>query len=573
MSLFLAHLSRETIPRLFTARSLSPRLWLSRSASTTATFDTKTHSVLDCPRLQDQDQDQDQDLSHNPLQISSHNSSMSDLHPSEAEDTPVLAGSTPVTDTDTDATMDTPVTTVASDSDQSSASSAVVTAGSKRHHAEPKQGQANYEKGERPQKKQKKQKKRIELISLEDDLNNAQYFYENGLRKILPYSFKYQTFAKGRWLGRRLIDVFNLEFRDRDNAFYERAIKEGRIAINGEIVSKDYIVQNSDIVSHNSHRHEPPVTDLPVRVVMEDNGVIVVDKPSSIPVHPSGRYRHNTVLHILMREQGYKDLFPINRLDRLTSGLMLFALTVHKAREFKTMLQKCQIKKEYVCKVKGLFPSGVIECHQPIHVACFKLTLNTVHPDGKACSTTFERLHYDADSNTSIVLAKPVTGRTHQIRVHLQWLGYPITNDPLYQSKEVWGELNGKGGVTEDMEKELIQKLLERGELDDEVDFALAEAATAELATREVSETTIDSDKDKESGDASFCDTCGLPSRADPEPEKRVMYLHAWRYKAKDWSYETDLPDWAKDAVGASPLSSSPSVQESGDEKLIPTEN
>jgi tRNA pseudouridine synthase 9 len=74
-------------------------------------------------------------------------------------------------------------------------------------------------------------------------------------------------------------------------------------------VDKDYIIKNSDIVAHDIHRHEPPVASLPVKVVRVVDGVIIVDKPSSIPVHPSGRYRHNTVLHILSTEQGYKDLY------------------------------------------------------------------------------------------------------------------------------------------------------------------------------------------------------------------------------------------------------------------------
>ncbi|KAI8605597.1 hypothetical protein EDD21DRAFT_299330, partial [Dissophora ornata] len=361
------------------------------------------------------------------------------------------------------------------------------------------------------------------------------------LRKIKPYFFKYQTFAKGRWLGRKVIDVFNTEFRDRDNTFYERAIRDGRVKINGETVSKDYIIKNSDIVAHDIHRHEPPVANLPVKVVRQDDGVIIVDKPSSIPVHPSGRFRHNTVLHILMKEQGYKDLYPVNRLDRLTSGLMIIALTVKKAREFELLMQRCEIKKEYICKVTGKFPSGITECHEPIHVASFKLTLNTVHPDGKACSTIFELLRYDPESDTSIVLARPITGRTHQIRVHLQWLGYPITNDPLYHDRNIWGQLNGRGGITEEAEKDLVKKLLERGEMEDEFDYALA-ASNVDLVQIE----STPSHPQPE-----FCKICELPSRADPEPEKRVMYLHAWKYQANDWSFETELPDWAKEGLPA----------------------
>ncbi|KAF9137116.1 hypothetical protein BG015_002842 [Linnemannia schmuckeri] len=386
-------------------------------------------------------------------------------------------------------------------SEQQAPEEGAIHQGSKRH----KESKHDHYGGEQPPKKQKK---RIDLVDPEEDLKNAQ-----------PYFFKYQTYAKGRWLGRKLIEVFNTEFRDRDNTFYERAIEDGRVKINGGTVDKDYIIKNSDIVAHDIHRHEPPVANLPVKVVRTVDGVIIVDKPSSIPVHPSGRYRHNTVLHILSTEQGYKELYPVNRLDRLTSGLMIIALSVKKAREFEKMMQKCEIKKEYVCKVKGEFPDGVTECHQPIHVASFKLTLNTVQPDGKACSTIFERLRYDPESDTSIVLARPVTGRTHQIRVHLQWLGYPITNDPLYHNTEIWGARNGQGGITMEAEEELTATDAEAG------------------------------NGSSEHQKAEFCSICQLPSRADPEPEKRIMYLHAWKYQAKDWAFETDLPDWAKETV------------------------
>ncbi|KAG0333322.1 hypothetical protein BG000_009256, partial [Podila horticola] len=236
----------------------------------------------------------------------------------------------------------------------------------------------------------------------------------------------------------------------------------------------------------------------------------------------------------------------VNRLDRLTSGLMIIALSVSKAREFEQMMQKCEIKKEYVCKVVGRFPSGITECHEPIHVASFKLTLNTVHPDGKACSTVFELARYDPVTNTSIVYARPVTGRTHQIRVHLQWLGYPITNDPLYCNKEIWGLKNGQGGITEEMEKELVERLTAKAEQDDELDFALATSAAKEVGHEAEK---VGKDEEDDGGCiehlAEFCKICGMPSRADPEPEKRVMYLHAWKYQAKDWAFETDLPDWA----------------------------
>jgi tRNA pseudouridine synthase 9 len=194
-------------------------------------------------------------------------------------------------------------------------------------------------------------------------------------------------------------------------------------------------------------------------------------------------------------------------------------------------------------------------------VASFKLTLNTVQPDGKACSTIFERLRYDPESDTSIVLARPVTGRTHQIRVHLQWLGYPITNDPLYHNTDIWGAQNGQGGITLEAEEELVKKLLAQTEAEDELDHALA---TSSLNNSEASANGNNSEQHQK---AEFCSICQLPSRADPEPEKRIMYLHAWKYQAKDWAFETELPDWARETVLACTAASSP---DQGTNTMVP---
>ena len=76
--------------------------------------------------------------------------------------------------------------------------------------------------------------------------------------------------------------------------------------------------------------------------------------------------------------------------------------------------------------------------------------------NGKEAKTEFERLSYNGSS--SVVLCYPKTGHTHQIRIHLQYLGFPILNDPLYNNTEVWGETNGKGGVYEYNKEQLEQE-------------------------------------------------------------------------------------------------------------------
>ncbi|RUO95646.1 pseudouridine synthase, partial [Jimgerdemannia flammicorona] len=178
-----------------------------------------------------------------------------------------------------------------------------------------------------------------------------------------------------RWLKRSILEVFSTEFRDRSRDYYEYAITKGLITINDRKVPTDTLIRNQDVIAHNIHRHEPPVTGHPIRIVSKEEEVVVIDKPGSVPafvaltgnqsesnfvfqpqVHPSGRYRHNTVLHILQKEHGLPKLYPVNRLDRLTSGLMLLALNSNKAQQFEQQMKGRNIRKEYVCRVLGEFP-------------------------------------------------------------------------------------------------------------------------------------------------------------------------------------------------------------------------
>ncbi|XP_073941386.1 pseudouridylate synthase RPUSD2-like isoform X1 [Choristoneura fumiferana] len=281
----------------------------------------------------------------------------------------------------------------------------------------------------------------------DDRYNETSYYIENGLRKVYPYYFTFTTFTKGRWVGEKILDVFAREFRAHPAAEYERCIRAGTLTVNYERVDPDYRLKHNDLLANVVHRHEVPVTSQPITLVHIDEDIVVVNKPASIPVHPCGRYRHNTVVFILAKEYNLKNLRTIHRLDRLTSGLLLFGRSPKKARQMEHQIRNRQVLKEYVCRVDGEFPEEEIECLEAIEVVSYKIGVCKVSAKGKDCSTVFKRLGYNPSSNTSVVLCKPKTGRMHQIRVHLQYLGFPVVNDPLY-NHPVFGPLRGKGGDT-----------------------------------------------------------------------------------------------------------------------------
>lgn len=95
------------------------------------------------------------------------------------------------------------------------------------------------------------------------------------------------------------------------------------------------------------HRHEPPVNGKPLEVLVDDGEMVVVDKPASLPVHPCGRYRHNTVIFILGKENGLSGLHTVHRLDRLTSGVLLFARTLEVSKKLDAMVRERQVRQTF----------------------------------------------------------------------------------------------------------------------------------------------------------------------------------------------------------------------------------
>ncbi|KAG5537248.1 hypothetical protein RHGRI_024634 [Rhododendron griersonianum] len=213
--------------------------------------------------------------------------------------------------------------------------------------------------------------------------------------------------------------------------------------------------ERHDYIFRNAFRHEPPVMAWDVSILQKEPDVLTVCKPASVPVHASGQYRKNTVVGILEAEHGLAPLFPIHRLDRLVSGLLILARSASKADFFRQQIEARVVHKQYVAKVVGAFPEDeqVVNANVNFNVREGRSTVEVESAGnactslkGKAASTKFTRIS---------------TNGTHSIiRVHLQYTGHPIANDTLYLSEEVVDPFSkGMGadstvGVSEEDSKE-----------------------------------------------------------------------------------------------------------------------
>ncbi|KAJ6443525.1 NTPase [Purpureocillium lavendulum] len=396
------------------------------------------------------------------------------------------------------------------------------------------------------------------------------YHLDEDLRRVRPYHWTYNTYCKERWRGRSLIDIFESEFRDRPAEYYRASMESGDICVNGRRVGPDYIVRNGDLVSHTLHRHEPPVTADPVGIIHEDDDMIVINKPSGVPVHPAGRYKFNSVIEIMKADRGAQFMpYPCNRLDRLTSGIMFIAKSVRAAEEMGNRIKQRTVRKEYIARVVGEFPDGEVVCDQPILQISPKLGLNRVRANGKTARTVFKKLAYyppserelahmaaaaetqhdGADDNHhakpwlnkggySVVRCLPVTGRTHQIRVHLQYLGHPIQNDPIYANQRVWGFDLGQSDAdgTHNTDEDVISRLSRMGK---------EEVAQAVVYYDEMVDKYEKRRAEKMTGE--LCAVCDTPLYSDPGAHELSLWLHSLRYEDAGgaWSYTSPLPKWA----------------------------
>ena len=211
---------------------------------------------------------------------------------------------------------------------------------------------------------------------------------------------------------------------------------QDRIFVNGQPQHTDYPVKTGDLVTVPLDEPEPeyPAEDGPLAVLYEDDHLLAVDKPAGMLIHPSRSRFDGTLANFVVgyyQKTGQKSAFhPVTRLDRDTFGIVLLAKNSHA----HALMQQCDLKKTYHALVLGNWEQekGIIDA--PIARKPLPSLLREVSPEGKPCITEFEVLQRHGGF-TKLQL-RPVTGRTHQLRVHCAHMGHPILGDPQYGNGE-----------------------------------------------------------------------------------------------------------------------------------------
>lgn len=256
------------------------------------------------------------------------------------------------------------------------------------------------------------------------------------------YTLKVFPEQAGMRLDLFIMDFFNRQHLDFSRSFIQSLIRKGKVILKGAIIIKPhYKVKTEDelkivIEDKKSDRLKPE--NIPLDIVYEDEDLAIINKPSGLVVHPApGNYEH-TLVNALLHH--FKKLSDVNlerpgivhRLDKETSGLLVIAKNNFTHLALSQQFAKHTIKRKYIALVKGKmeFDENVIELPIGRHPVKRKKMSVSFRDKTKYAKTYYRTLKRTRDF--SLLELEPFTGRTHQLRVHLSFLGYPILGDSKY---------------------------------------------------------------------------------------------------------------------------------------------
>lgn len=239
------------------------------------------------------------------------------------------------------------------------------------------------------------------------------------------------------------LDNFLTEVMDESRSQITKMIKNGEVLVNGKKVKAGFLVKTGDevIVNHFEEDSDIIPEKMDLDIVYEDEDVIVVNKANGIVVHPAAGNMHHTLVNGLLYHTSLSDVNGeerpgiVHRIDAYTTGLLMVAKNNKAHKILAKELEEKKTTRKYVALVWGEITndSGTIDA--PIGRSSNDRKKMTVRADGKPAVTHFKVLK--RYKRATLIELKLETGRTHQIRVHMAYIGHPVVNDNVYSKRRL----------------------------------------------------------------------------------------------------------------------------------------
>lgn len=261
---------------------------------------------------------------------------------------------------------------------------------------------------------------------------------------VLPGSVPYANIrpinVSERFDGQTLFDAVCQSHPHIGAAQWHEWFAAGDVLRDGQVVGPEQPVRGGQQYQHLFPDTVEPDVDPNIRIIYEDDELVVADKPAPLPMHPSGRFNKNTLISILGYVYLGERLLPAHRLDANTTGVVVLSRTPDAARHLQRQFDGNQVSKSYLARCHGHPAIDSFSCNAMISKQRGPGGLRTTVPkDGQAAQTNIVVLDRIGDG-TSLVEARPITGRTNQIRVHLWHQGHAICGDQSYLPDRVLGK-------------------------------------------------------------------------------------------------------------------------------------
>ena len=255
-----------------------------------------------------------------------------------------------------------------------------------------------------------------------------------------------------RYEGLRIDKYLSQIFEDKSRSFIQGLIEKENVKVNNKVPKSNYKLKRNDeieIIIPEPEILSVEPEDIPIDIIYEDQDVIVVNKPQGMVVHPAPGNYTGTLVNALLYH--CKDLSSINgiirpgivhRIDKDTSGVLVIAKNDESHNKLSEQLKDHSMKREYYALIEGRLKNDSGTIDKPLG-RCKKDRLKIgIVEDGKRAVTHYEVLErYNGYTLIKCVLE---TGRTHQIRVHMASIGFPLVGDPLYGFKRQKFKLEGQ---------------------------------------------------------------------------------------------------------------------------------